>query len=36
VGAVNDLREAILQDRDLRNSILNHERRIAALESAND
>ncbi len=33
VGAVNDLREAILEDRQLRSTVLDHEMRIRALES---
>jgi uncharacterized coiled-coil DUF342 family protein len=33
VGAVNQLRDAILEDRELRGTVLNHEQRIAALEA---
>ncbi len=35
-GAVNQLRDAILEDRELRNSVIDHERRIAALESRSE
>jgi len=33
VGAVNHLCDAILEDRELRNQVVDHERRITALES---
>ena len=32
-GAVTQLRDAILEDRDLRNKVAEHERRITALEA---
>ena len=32
VGAVRDLRDAILEDRDLRDRVVDHERRIRSLE----
>lgn len=34
VGAVRDLRDALLADRDLRNRVVDHERRIRTLERA--
>jgi hypothetical protein len=33
VGAVNQLRDAILEDRELRRTVLGYEQRIAALEA---
>src|SRR5687768_573240 len=33
VGAINQLRDAVLEDRELRNSVMDHERRITALEA---
>ncbi|MCC7536157.1 MAG: hypothetical protein IT379_08085 [Deltaproteobacteria bacterium] len=34
VGAVRQLRDAIVEDRDLRKSVVDHERRIRSLERA--